>query len=100
MERGSKTPPSSGYVWQLTSVVPRAETRVMSQAVRFFAGASAHSATESEAPTMRRGKAKKEEQVDRFNANFSAPVVTYINEFRCEYCSPLARKPNKLSSIL
>jgi hypothetical protein len=47
---------------------------------------------------MRRGKTKKEEQVDRFNAIFSAPVVTYISqdEFRCEYCSALARKPKKL----
>jgi hypothetical protein len=91
-------PPAPGTSGNSLSVVPRAETRVISQAARFFAGASAHSATESEAPTMRRGKTKKEEQVDRFNAIFSAPVVTYISqdEFRCEYCSALARKPKKL----
>jgi hypothetical protein len=47
---------------------------------------------------MRRGKTKKEEQVDRFNAQSSAPVVTYISEddFRCEYCSALTRKPKIL----
>ena len=46
---------------------------------------------------MRRGKTK-EEQVDLFNAKFSAPVVTYISEddFRCEYCSALTRKPKIL----
>ena len=91
-------PPAPGTSGNSLCVVPCADARVISQAARLFAGASAHSATESEAPTMRRGKTKKEEQVDRFNAQSSAPVVTYISEdeFRCEYCSALTRKPKIL----
>jgi hypothetical protein len=90
-------PQAPGTSGNSLSVIPRAETRDF-PSCSLFAGASAHSATESEAPTMRRGKTKKEEQVDRVDANFSAPVVTYLSqdEFRCEYCSALARKPKKL----
>ena len=93
-----RRPPSSGYVGQLTKRDPSCRNTRDFPSCSLFAGASAQSATESEAPAMRRGKTKKEEQVDRFNAIFSAPVVTYISQdaFRCEYCSALARKPKKL----